>query len=304
MSQPQGSALLTIPADSLAKAMTFLDWQQLMRTRTVSQLLDTAVRRSYAQRVLESLREAQLWSAGTGVLMASEGRFLFVDPNGKVTRYHPSQSSVEGELYTTDFYVHEDQFCECLTIRSHGESEDKREVHSGLGPAGDAEYWAVAEALGKDALAVDEAKQREEDAAEARVAAIEGASEGYALGANFECAQRGLVHRVRRYGDAEAEQLLRTLVALATADASRAVVEAYAIGCRHACFESAASVPPLDGVPGHDGPKDPGLAERIAARASALLQSSEVQESADAMQNARCLRRAADALSKAAGFLA
>ncbi len=141
-------------------------------------------------------------------------------------------------------------------------------------------------------LAAEAAVRR--DAGDARVAAIPGADDAFALGDVFQQAQALLRERIHRYGDEVAAMILREMIAFAqrVPAVPPAAVEALASAGLAACFRDA----PWPGV--MPPPSEPTLRELY----DRLLSESDAQENIDANANAAAYWRAAHLVALASAL--
>jgi hypothetical protein len=246
----------------------------------------------------------RIWRAGTQLIAVDGDTYARIDASGGLVEryYRLLRSSDKEDLFTTEIEVKGDVLCERTTHLCCGaewtETVSEAILLDGLKPADDARTVAiVAAALTSDAATRAEEAERREREADARIAAIDGATAQHGLGADFEDAQKWLVHRIRAYEDQRSAALLRTLVAIAGARPPAPVIQAYVRGCLLAAFAPGEPPPPLpDGEPTDAGP----LAEELAARARELDVEAGFQGWADASETARRLREAARAVAQAA----
>merc|ERR1712032_1102747 len=116
--------------------------------------------------------------------------------------------------------------------------------------------------IGNQRAALQAEIARNKTEADQRIAAIEGATEKYALGDEFQRAQQRLLDRVGKYSDKIAADLLRMLV---NANVDTAAIRAFSIGCRHYCFDVGLEEPSLDAIVDAERRHEQQLAQEIEA---------------------------------------
>ncbi len=238
-----------------------------------------------------------IWRLGDQVVVAVGKALWLVDATGAIAKYEPSEWSVDEDLSRTTFEVREGQLIERTVIEHWGSDRPDtiREyvVLDGLCEDASLELRRFADvALGDDAVVREEARLREERAADARVAAIEGALDELGV----TSAQQALVYRIRHYADDTSAALLRTLIDLARTRPATAALDAYVRACLLATFGAA---PPL--VNGTPTPSP--LAGIVAALAERIHRIGDGQSEADAPRNAEAYWAAAEALQTCARML-
>ena len=243
----------------------------------------------------------KIWRAGKDFLVERGDSYLLVDGTGAITkRFEPSSWVIEDEDGKVTYGVEKDALREYVHIHRPGNLDHwEQRVVEGLALDDDPDVVRfITTAVGDDLVVREEQRLREERAAEARLAAIEGARADYRMGPLFARAQEALEARVYSYGDTTAGALLRMLIDLARANAHPPAVHAFARGCLHASF---AHVPIADddaeSVPA------PELAAKLAPLVALLDSNADGQEWVDANNNALEYRRAARAVREAIRLL-
>jgi hypothetical protein len=243
----------------------------------------------------------KIWRTGTQYLVERGGSFCLVDSTGAVVRtYEDAQSSVEDILYITEYHVKGEELHEQTTIEHWGREdrfEDKIRLAELVVDADPETLRYILTVFGDASVRREERRIADEKAADARIAAIDGARDDFVLGADFARAQSMLRQRIYDYDDTLAASLLHTLVALARAKVHAPALAMYVRGCLFACFANAP-----DAVEGE--PVASPLGPQVNERARELEQVADGQELADAMQNAAAYWRAAEAVRAAAKLLA
>jgi hypothetical protein len=207
----------------------------------------------------------RIWRSGEDYLVEVDGAFCLVDRTGAIVMRYESVDATALRDLRLD------------------ETSDTRAF--------------IAEVFGDAEVAREAARLKHAREGEARVAAIAGARRDHGMGAGFARAQEALVAHVREYDDPLYSALLQTLIALARAKAHAAISE-YVRACLLACFAHRIPEPSTG-----DPVKLPTLADELLARARDLDNRADGQEAADANNNARQFRAAADAVRLAASLL-
>ena len=239
------------------------------------------------------------WRAGDRVVVQRGEAYLLLDAKGAVLeRFAPRTFSDEDDLWITEQLFVGDRLIERSTVEHRGvpHVRDEKVIAEGLVAIEDP---FVDAAIGADDAAQVKARQERARIAELRVTAIEGALDDFGLGKDFARAQAALLHRVRVWDDKRAAGLIRTLVVLARARPSEAVVVAFTRGCLLAAFEYGA--PKL--IAEQSPTPNPELAARLEAHAKSIDADSVHQSEIDARHNAISLGGAAVALAAAAKML-
>lgn len=241
--------------------------------------------------------------------------FLSLDSKGNpIRRYDVAVISDEDDLTLDAFGVVGNEFRMLILKTHHGRVPrtllSTITVHGGLREETDA---GTLELL-KQAVATLRKRQEEEaarrlQAGDARVAEIPGSTVDPGLGKDYLRAQALLRERVRSYGIPRDMQLLEVLGRFGALARSFGrplpvsldlAIRHFVEGCRHAAFDSGVK-PTADA----DLPADPDLSSKTAdLRAlldvfrGALRNDAEVQENADALNNATAFRKAAACLDR------
>jgi len=255
-------------------------------------------------------KNAQAWKSQHGLLVLhprSEHVFVLADLEGNVKKeYKRSACSYEDELYIKEYYVDGTKFIEKNIVEQYmSEPEVKLTVVcEGLEVAdGQCLREVASKIIGNQRAALQAEIARNKTEADQRIAAIEGATEKYALGDEFQRAQQRLLDRVGKYSDKMAADLLRMLVKLANANVDTAAIRAFSIGCRHYCFDVGLEEPSLDAIVDAERRHEQQLAQEIEAIGAKIDAEAESQEFFDSNANARAYRKAAAAIAHAAKFL-
>ncbi|MBI5208761.1 MAG: hypothetical protein HY927_02160 [Elusimicrobia bacterium] len=183
-------------------------------------------------------------------------------------------------------------------------------VESGLREPSPADLEFVGRALAGLRQKSDQEDARRRREADARLAAIPGAAEDHAAGADFQNAQELLRRRVEDYGGETDAKMLRTLVrfgrlqsSLGAVPAFAAARDAFVLACRRQGFDR--SLPPKDPLPppvqrcAGDRADLRALEETLAGLEKDLLREAQQQEMGDANLNAAQIRMAAEHVARA-----
>lgn len=242
-----------------------------------------------------------IWRAGTQFLVG-DGPYRLIDATGAITKEY-AESTWQDDDYEgrTTFLVTGNQLLERTEVghsRHHMEDSDNSRVVLDNLVEDTSEETArfIATVLGDHAVSAEERRLREEREAEARLDAIAGARQPIEH-RESERARAALVHRVVRYSDDRAAELLRTLVEIVRAGVHEEARDAYVRGCLLACFSLVA--PALVEGAMNFSP----LGDRVSALADRVQRDADYQSAIDANANARELWAAAEALRACARML-
>lgn len=238
-----------------------------------------------------------IWRTRTQLLAVVDDGFVRVDSQGMIVeRYAPRIYSDEDDLWRWEYFVMEDRLIERTRIDGPKVAADRIVRDAVLLSDlvltdNDADRAYIAAILSNDSAAREESRLRENQAAEARLAAIPRAQ----LTGVLARAQGALEHRVRAYADHEAARLLELLAMVARVP-SAALHAAYAHGCLCACFERPEPPPIID------EPRIvvPALAAQLDDLAKRFHQLATWQEDIDARNAAVAYYNTSQALAHAA----